>query len=172
MSHLPSVAIHRLYSVGCLDSQSGAGRFEHGVITAVYSVLVEGDDMNEPIADNMRAILDGHIVLSREQAERGQYPAIDVLRSVSRLHSTVSSGEEREMMSGVRRTLSIYESARDMIELGAHQPGSNPMLDLAIQLKPRIDTILAQKPEHRRSRADALAKLSQLAGAGEPHART
>lgn len=137
------------------------GRHGSGVITAIYSVLVEGDDMNEPITDHMRAILDGHIVLSREQAARGHFPAIDVLQSTSRLLSTIAEPDERILAAEVRRVLSLYEASRDMIELGAHQPGVNPALDRAIELKPRISAVLAQQSDVAFARGKSLVDLAK-----------
>ncbi len=137
------------------------GRLGSGAITAVYSVLVEGDDMNEPITDHMRAILDGHIVLSRELASRGHHPAIDVLQSTSRLLSNLADPDELVIAKEVRRLLAVYEGSRDMVELGAHQPGVNPVLDAAIDAKPRMDAVLCQRPDISYSRADALNGLQK-----------
>ena len=135
------------------------GRFAKGSITAVYSVLVEGDDMNEPITDHMRAILDGHIVLTRDLAAHGHHPAIDVLQSTSRLISHLVSPQEMALNTDVRRHLAMHESSRDMVELGAHQRGLNAALDQAIDTKPRIDGVLCQRPEESFRRVDALNSL-------------
>lgn len=143
------------------------GRHPRGDITAVYSVLVEGDDMNDPVADHMRAILDGHVVLSRDLASRGHHPAIDVLQSTSRLLGNLSSPDELEAVSEARRLLALYEGSRDMIELGAHQAGSNPALDRAIAAKPGIDHVLCQPPgvsSHRKEAMAALRKAIEVAG--------
>jgi flagellum-specific ATP synthase len=138
-----------------------------GAISAVYSVLVEGDDMNEPITDHMRAILDGHIVLTREIAARGHHPAIDVLHSTSRLMSHLATEEEAALAAEVRKQLAMYEGSRDLIELGAHQRGANEALDRAVDLKPAIDTVLVQRPEDATSRTETLHRLAQsLASAG------
>lgn len=142
------------------------GRHAVGTITAVYSVLVEGDDMNEPIADHMRAILDGHIVLSRDQAARGQYPAIDVLQSTSRLLSAIAQPDELTLAAETRRLLALYEGSRDMIELGAHQAGVNHALDRAIELRPRIKAVLAQKPELAFPRGAAMTDLAKAINEG------
>jgi len=138
------------------------GRHGAGSITAIYSVLVEGDDLNEPITDHMRAILDGHIVLTREHAARGQYPAIDVLKSTSRLASALATPTELALAAQVRRTLALYEGSRDMIELGAHQPGINETLDKAIEAHPGLNEVLAQDARMAIPRADALARLSHV----------
>lgn len=142
------------------------GRAGPGAITAVYSVLVEGDDMNEPIADHMRAILDGHIVLSREMASRGHHPAIDVLQSTSRLLQSLADPDQLSVASEVRRLLACYESSRDMIELGAHQRGTNLTLDRAIDAKPEIDAILCQQPDRSYTRLDALNGLQKAIAKG------
>lgn len=120
-----------------------------GSITGVYTVLVEGDDMNEPVADHMRAILDGHILLSRQVAARGHYPAIDVLHSISRLAGVLRTPEQRQLVERVRSALGAYHNSEDLIELGAYEKGSHPLLDKIIELKPEIDVLLAQSPhEH------------------------
>ena len=132
-----------------------------GAVSAIYSVLVEGDDMNEPITDHMRAILDGHIVLTRDLASRGHHPAIDILQSTSRLMSHLASAEELALASAAKRQLAVYEGSRDLIELGAHQRGVNPALDKAIDLKPGLDALFIQKPEESVRRSDALHLLRQ-----------
>lgn len=141
------------------------GRHAAGDITAVYSVLVEGDDMNDPVADHMRAILDGHIVLSRDLASRGHLPAIDVLQSTSRLLGNLARVDELETVAEARRLLALYEGSRDMIELGAHQSGVNTGLDRAIAAKPDIDQVLCQRPNASSNRTAALAALRKAIGA-------
>jgi len=116
-----------------------AGAAETGSITGVYTVLVEGDDMDEPVSDTVRAILDGHVVLSRKLAERGLYPAIDVLQSVSRVMPAVVPKEHLDAAIAFKEIYSTYEEARDLINLGAYSPGSNPKIDRSIQL---IDAML------------------------------
>lgn len=140
----------------CGNFQSG------GSITAVYSVLVEGDDMNEPVADHMRSLLDGHIVLSRDLAARAHYPSIDVLQSTSRLFDKLSNASEQQLAKRVRKSLAVYESSRDMIELGAHKPGVNHELDLAIQAKPLLDAILSQPTLKKIERNQFIAELSSV----------
>ena len=134
-----------------------------GSISAIYSVLVEGDDMNEPIADHMRAILDGHIVLSRDLASRGQLPAIDLLSSVSRLVASVASGDEQKLMQRIRTIVSTYETSRDLIDMGAYQAGTNLALDEAINLHPRIVECLRQSPDQSSTRAQSLDALRAIA---------
>lgn len=137
------------------------GRLDSGgAISGIYSVLVEGDDMNEPVTDHMRAILDGHIVLDRELAARGHHPAIDVLHSASRLMSHVANSQEQSLAREVKRHLAIYEASRDLIELGAHQRGSNQALDIAVDLKTKIDAVLQQTPAEATARIEALRMLS------------
>lgn len=116
-----------------------AGNFSgKGSITALYTVLVEGDDFNEPIADTMRSLLDGHIILTRELAHRGHYPAIDVLQSISRVSMQLTSANEQALIRQVIALLSLYRQNQDLIELGAYQPGNNEKLDAAVV---RIDAI-------------------------------
>jgi flagellum-specific ATP synthase len=132
-----------------------------GAITGIYSVLVEGDDMNEPVTDHMRAILDGHIVLDRDLASRGHYPAIDVLRSASRLMNQVASDRERTIAREVKKQMAVYAASRDLVELGAHQRGVNPALDAAIDCKSSIDSVLQQAPEDFFPRDEAMPKFVQ-----------
>jgi len=138
------------------------GQVRGGAITGVYSVLVEGDDMNEPVTDHMRAILDGHIVLDRELAGRGHHPAIDVLRSTSRLLGAVASASERVLADHARRDLAVYAAARDLIELGAHQPGANPELDAVIARRPALEAFLQQPADVAEPRDSSLRRLAGL----------
>lgn len=137
-----------------------------GAITGIYSVLVEGDDMNEPVTDHMRAILDGHIVLTRDLAARGHHPAIDVLQSTSRLMGHVATPAEQASARDARRALAVYAASRDLVELGAHQPGVNPELDQAVALKPALDRHLQQTPTSGTRRADACQALAGLLAKG------
>lgn len=136
-----------------------------GAISGVYSVLVEGDDMNEPVTDHMRAILDGHIVLTRDLAARGHHPAIDLLQSTSRLMSQIASETEATLARDARRQLALYESSRDLIDLGAHQRGANPALDRAVELKPSLDKLLQQTPNEANARSDAYRQLADALNA-------
>jgi flagellum-specific ATP synthase len=124
-----------------------AGSFEKGSITGFFTVLVEGDDFNEPICDATRGILDGHVILSRELASSGHYPAIDVLNSVSRLSSKVTPKEEILAAQKVREALALYQHSADLIQLGAHVQGANPRLDTSIRLRPQIVDFLRQDAE-------------------------
>lgn len=133
-----------------------------GSITGVYTVLVEGDDMNEPVADHMRAILDGHIVLTRQAAARGHYPAIDVLHSISRLAGVLRTAEQRLLVERLRSALGTYHNSEDLIELGAYEKGSHPVLDKMIELKPEIDVLLRQSPEEHIAAEKAWQSVRQL----------
>lgn len=145
------------------------GTTDHaGSITAIYSVLVEGDDLNDPIADSMRAILDGHIVLARHLANQGHYPAIDVLASSSRLLSSLAGKEERAAIQRVVALLSEYTSHRDMIEIGAYRAGISAELDVAVRLMPRINEFRRQDMAETCTREQSIAMLRAIA-AGEVH---
>ncbi|WP_341658945.1 flagellar protein export ATPase FliI [Vibrio sp.] len=127
-----------------LVERAGNGNQEHGSITAFFTVLTEGDDLQDPIADASRAILDGHIVLSREMADAGHYPAIDVERSVSRVMPQVTNEEQILMSKAVRQVLSVCRKNQDLVSIGAYKPGSDPAIDSAFTLKPRLDAYLQQ----------------------------
>ncbi|MBJ7470336.1 MAG: FliI/YscN family ATPase [Solirubrobacteraceae bacterium] len=122
-----------------------SGTSDVGSITGLYTVLVDGDDMNEPIADAVRSILDGHIVLTRDLAHQGHYPAIDVLQSVSRLVGEIAPEEVREAGQRVRELMAAYRDQKDLIAIGAYEHGSNPVVDRAIALKADIDGFLKQR---------------------------
>lgn len=142
-----------------------AGQAEQGSITGLYTVLVEGDDMNEPIADAARSILDGHIVLSRRLATAGHYPSIDVLESVSRVAGAVSNEQQRAAAQHLRALLAAHRDAKDLIEIGAYVAGTNPVVDRAVALHAATDAFLRQDI-HEISDADvAWSMLQQLAGA-------
>jgi flagellum-specific ATP synthase len=140
-----------------------AGNFPRGSITGFFTVLVEGDDFNEPICDAVRAILDGHIVLSRHLAAANHYPAIDVLDSVSRLQSQLASRDQAKQASAVREALALYRQAEDLIQLGAYVAGSNPKLDAAIQARPKILEFLRQPAGAKSPRAETLQQLAAIA---------
>lgn len=145
------------------------GRLKQGgAISAIYSVLVEGDDMNEPITDHMRAILDGHIVLTRDLAARGHHPAIDQLQSTSRLMNHLAGDDALRIAREARRLLATFEASRDLVELGAHQRGVNPLLDQAIDCKPALDAVLMQSPAQAFRRDEGLAQLQRALSQGTP----
>ncbi len=126
-----------------------SGNFENGSITGIYTVLVEGDDMNEPVADTVRGIIDGHIVLSRKIAARNHYPAIDVLNSVSRIMTNIVETDHRDAASKVRNLMSIYDTNYDLVSIGAYKKGSNPALDVAISKIDGINKFLQQGIEEK-----------------------
>ncbi|EGR0721169.1 flagellar protein export ATPase FliI [Vibrio alginolyticus] len=127
-----------------LVERAGNGSAEQGSITAFFTVLTEGDDLQDPIADASRAILDGHIVLSREMADAGHYPAIDVEKSVSRVMPQITTEEHVLMSKAVRQVLSIYRKNQDLVSIGAYKPGTDPAIDGAFTLKPKLDEYLQQ----------------------------
>ncbi|MEB3287611.1 MAG: flagellar protein export ATPase FliI [Vampirovibrionales bacterium] len=120
------------------------GTSEHGSITGLYTVLVEGDDFNEPISDLVRGLLDGHIILSRELAEHNHFPSVDVLASVSRLMINIVNADHRNAAGKIRDLMATYKKSEDLINIGAYVPGSNPKLDLAVKMKEPIDALLKQ----------------------------
>lgn len=128
-----------------LVERAGNGDENQGSITAFFTVLTEGDDLQDPIADASRAILDGHIVLSREMADAGHYPAIDVEKSVSRVMPQITDEEHMLMSKAVRQVLSICRKNQDLVSIGAYKPGTDPAIDKAFTLKPRIDEYLQQR---------------------------
>lgn len=138
-----------------------SGMAETGSITGIYTVLVDGDDHNEPIADAVRGILDGHIVLTRELAMQNNYPAIDILQSVSRVMNDVISQEHKESVGIVREYISVYRDAKDLIDIGAYTPGSNPKIDAAIA---HMDDILAFTRQGVDDHAGFEEMLKQLKG--------
>lgn len=139
-----------------------AGPGERGTITGLYTVLVEGDDMNEPIADAARATLDGHIVLSRELANRGHYPAIAVTQSVSRLMREVIPAQHYEAAARFRELLAAWEDARDLISIGAWEAGANPLVDRAVELLGPMRRFLRQDPGDRTSPDRCVSQLMEL----------
>ena len=146
-----------------LLERAGPGRAgTTGSITGLFTVLVEGDDHNEPISDAVRGILDGHIVLDRAIAERGRYPAINILRSVSRAMPQCNSEAEQNLILNARGQLAIYEDMAELIRLGAYRPGSNPEVDRAIALYPQFETFLSQRKEERSSLEVGYVNLSKI----------
>ncbi len=140
-----------------------AGNFDKGSITAFFTVLVEGDDFNEPICDAVRAILDGHITLARDLGAAGHYPAIQVLDSVSRLHSKLASAEESANARKIREALAIYRQSEDLINLGAYVSGSNVKLDAVIRSRSDIMKFLRQGPTDTSALEDTMRQMGTLA---------
>jgi flagellum-specific ATP synthase len=159
----PSLA-HMIMS---LAERAGPGAGTQGDITAVFSVLVAGSDMEEPVADILRGVLDGHVVMDRAIAERGRFPAIDLLRSVSRSLPGAASAEENELIAAARRLLGAYDRSETMIQAGLYAKGSDPVLDEAIRVWPALDAFLAEdSPE---GVAASFARLAEiLAPKGKP----
>ena len=145
-----------------LLERAGAG--EHGTITAYFTVLVEGDDMNEPVADTVRGILDGHVVLTRALAERNHYPAIDVLQSVSRLTRELCSKDQLAVAAEARELLAVHHQNQDMINLGAYVAGSNPSVDRSIKLNPALTGFLKQGVSEDVAPAEAWRQLATILG--------
>jgi flagellum-specific ATP synthase len=136
-----------------------------GSITGLFTVLVEGDDHNEPISDAVRGILDGHIVLDRAIAERGRYPAINVLKSISRAMPACNSDEEQKIVARSRATLAAYEDMAELIRLGAYKSGANAEVDAAIQIYPQLDAFLSQRKDERSDLGEGYAALNSIIGA-------
>jgi len=141
-----------------------AGRFRTGSITAFYSVLMEGDDQQDPLVDAVRALLDGHVVLSRALASEGWYPPVEVLDSISRLMPAVAGEEHREQAALVRKLMAVYARSEDLVRIGAYKAGADPELDRALRAREAIRAFLTQGAlEHVRF-ADGLRSLAALAG--------
>lgn len=145
-----------------LVERSGNGINGQGSITAFYTVLTEGDDPSDPIADAARGILDGHILLSRSLADSGLYPAVDVEASISRVAHEVTSPEHQQLARRFRRLLSAYQANRDLINIGAYQKGSDPRVDTALALWPRMEEFLRQDTNQGMSFANSAQQLRQL----------
>lgn len=139
-----------------------SGNFEKGSITGVYTVLVEGDDTNEPIADMVRGILDGHIVLTRRLANENHFPAIDVNASISRLMSTIADSEHQKMASALRDIISVYDKNLDLISIGAYKPNTNPRLDYAISKIDKVNEFLKQGINENFGFEDTLMRLKEI----------
>ncbi len=140
-----------------------AGNFGRGSITGFFTVLVEGDDFNEPICDAVRGILDGHFILSRQLGNQGHYPAIDILHSVSRLTNAIATPAQKEAARKIRSALSAYRDAEDLIQLGAYVAGSNPQLDASVRLRPELLDFLRQDHLANSPLPETLSRLEQLA---------
>jgi flagellum-specific ATP synthase len=145
-----------------LLERAGPGREgEGGSITALFTVLVDGDDHNEPIADAVRGILDGHIVMERAIAERGRYPAINVLKSISRLMPMCHTSDENELVTRARAALSLYAEMEELIRIGAYKPGADAEVDEAIRVRPALEAVLAQERDERSSIVEGFQRLAE-----------
>jgi len=145
-----------------LVERAGNGPTGGGSITAFYTVLAEGDDQQDPIADSARAILDGHIVLNRTLADAGHYPAIDIEQSISRAMTNLISAEHLEQVRLFKQMYSRYQRARDLLAVGAYAPGADPLLDRAIALNPKMEAFLQQRIDERAEAPASLAALAEL----------
>jgi flagellum-specific ATP synthase len=139
-----------------------AGTGEQGAITGLFTVLVEADDMNDPIADSVRSILDGHVVLTRELATQNHYPAIDVLESVSRLNRDLLTPEQLGLAAAAREHLAVYRRNQDLINIGAYPAGSNPAIDQAIALREPLNKFLRQGVNEGFTTGDSWALLDKI----------
>jgi flagellum-specific ATP synthase len=135
-----------------------------GSITGLYTVLVEGDDMNEPVADTVRGILDGHIVLSRRLASRGHYPAIDVLQSISRSMNDIVSRDVLQASSDFREIMASYQETEDLLTIGAYKPGQNARVDRAVKKIEAVNTFLKQEIDDPTALEDCWAQIRQILG--------
>jgi len=147
-----------------------SGTSDRGTITGFYTILVEGDDIDDPVSDNVRGILDGHIVLTRKFASRNHYPAVDVLQSISRLAVQITGPRTQEATGYIKRLMATYAGAEDLIAVGAYVKGSNPEIDESIEKMPAIDGFLRQRIEERVSLTETLKRAGEIAGIEIPDA--
>lgn len=139
-----------------------AGKTQRGSITGIYTVLVDGDDMNEPIADTARGILDGHIVLSRKMAHKNHYPAIDILQSISRVMSAIATKEHKQFANQLKNILATYTESEDLINIGAYKPGSNKEIDEAISKIASVNSFLMQQVDEKFSFDETISLLKGI----------
>jgi len=144
------------------------GTSDRGTITGFFAILVEGDDMDEPVADSVRGILDGHLVLSRKIAQRAQYPAVDVLASISRLAVKVAPADVRKATDYLRRMLAVYTEAEDLINVGAYVRGTNPEIDEAVRLMPVLRSFLTQGVEEKAPLEETRNRILEIAAGERP----
>ena len=148
-----------------LLERAGPGAPGEGSMTGIFSVLVEGDDHNEPISDAVRGIIDGHIVMDRSIADRGRYPAIDVLKSVSRSLPKALSEEHNALLKRAKQVITVYEDMAELIRLGAYRRGTDPKVDEAIELYPKFEAFLSQNKSEQTSIAEGFAMLNDILNA-------
>ena len=139
-----------------------AGTSEKGSITGLYTVLVDGDDFNEPITDTARSILDGHIMLDRKLGHKNHYPAIDILQSISRVMSAIATKEHKELAGKLKTVLATYNEAEDLINIGAYKNGSNPEIDYAIQKISAVNNFLCQGTDEKYQFNEEIELLRQV----------
>ncbi len=154
-----------------LLERAGPGEPGSGTITGMFTVLVEGDDHNEPVADAVRGILDGHIVLERAIAERGRFPAINILKSVSRAMPACNTEDEQKLVLRAKQPLTIYEDMAELIRLGAYKSGTNPEVDEAVRLHPQLDAFLAQAKTERAVLSEGYDALAAIMDGAQGDAR-
>lgn len=140
-----------------------AGCFKGGSITAFYTVLMEGDDQQDPVADTVRSLLDGHVILDRNLAMKNHYPPISVLESLSRLMPNVTSEAHMQKAKALRLLMASYARSEDLIRIGAYQKGADPTLDRAVEILPQLNEFLHQRPEHIAPFTTAVKSLLELA---------
>jgi flagellum-specific ATP synthase len=150
-----------------LLERAGPGTTGQGSITGLFTVLVEGDDLNEPISDAVRGILDGHIVLDRAIAERGRFPAINVLKSVSRTMPGCNSDIEQSLVLRARAPMTLYEDMAELVRVGAYKAGTNPEVDHAVMLHPALEAFLAQKKDEQAGLSESYAALAHILNGAE-----
>jgi flagellum-specific ATP synthase len=148
------------------------GNSLRGTITGFYTILVDGDDMDEPVADTVRGILDGHIVLSRALARRSHYPAVDVLSSVSRLAPVVSGPVTRKAAGNIRRLMAVYGENEDLINVGAYHSGTNPLIDEAVEKHQAIEEFLIQETDEKFPAEETFRRMGEIAGMQIPEEET
>ncbi|MFZ4540638.1 MAG: flagellar protein export ATPase FliI [Rickettsiales bacterium] len=153
-----------------LLERAGPGLVGSGSITGMFTVLVEGDDTNEPIADAVRGILDGHIVLDREIAQRGRYPAINILKSVSRMLPDANNEFENQLITVARRFMATYENMAELIRLGAYRRGTDPDVDRAMLFYPQLETFITQREKESSTLEEGYEQLAKVLGLNEPKA--
>jgi len=156
-----------LERAGAVEAEGRRPGDRHGSITGFYNILVEGDDLTEPVSDAVRGILDGHVVLARRLAQRAHYPALDVLDSISRVAVAVSDPEHAAARRTAIRLLAAYRESEELIQIGAYASGSNPLTDAAITLKPRLDALLQQRVDEAEAFASARGRLIEIARGAE-----
>ncbi len=139
-----------------------AGTSDRGTMTAFYTVLVESDDLTEPVSDTTLSILDGHIVLQRQLAAENHYPAIDILSSISRVMATIVERPHLEAANRLRQVVATYRSARDLVDIGAYVQGSNPEVDHALKMMPEVNAFLRQAPDELNPLPETLARLKAM----------
>lgn len=139
-----------------------AGNSDKGSITGLYTVLVDGDDFNEPITDTARGILDGHIVLSRKMAQKNHYPAIDVLASISRVMSAIATSEHKKLAGKLKMVLATYQDAEDLINIGAYKPGTNKNIDYSMRKIEQVNEFLCQQVDDKADFEDTIHKLESI----------